>query len=234
MKIISPSHIFASTKFALVAATAAAITFALVYVTIEPSITHSQEVFTIQATVTGESAFLVPPSDVTMVGTLNGLTGGQATGTTQFVVQSNSTGGYEVQMSFENNGSGEAMLGDLTADTSLRDYGGDSAGEPSKGYVASTAAQFAYTVTSSTTSDTDPSFFHDGTASCNDALQTSQATTCWKAPSTANFKIADRNSPATTGATSTIMFNVTIPNSVTPVPSAETYTATATLSLINT
>lgn len=226
------TEITLTTKLAFAASLAAVLLLAFTYVLVEPQITHSQQ-FTIEATVTGESSFLVPPTDVTMAGTLNGITGGQATGSTQFVVQSNSTGGYEVQIAFNSNGTANAMLGNTTGDESLRDYDGDVAGQPSRGYTASSAAQFAYTVTSSTTADTDDSFFHDG-ASCDDAGQTSQALTCWKAPDTAAFTIVDRNTPAPTGATSSIIFNVTIPGSVNPVPAAETYTATATLSLINT
>ena len=226
------SHITHSTKIAFTAALVAVLSLALLYTIVEPQITHSQSsTFLIQTTITGESSFLVPPSNVTMVGTLNSLTGGQATGSTQFVVQSTNSSGYEVQITFPSNGTANAMLSDLTADESLLDYLGDVGGEPSSGYSTSTSAQFAYTVTSSTTADTDQSFFESG-GSCNQGAG-SQAVTCWKAPETSPFTIVSKNSPSPAGATSTILFNVTVPNNPSPVPVAEQYTATATLSLIN-
>ena len=225
----TPSAI-ATAKQSLQIVLAIVAALALLFVLIEPQITHSQQ-FTIQTTVLAESSFTVPPSNITMAGTLNGVTGGQATGSTQFVVKSNNSTGYEVQIAFPSNGTDNAMLGDATGDESLRDYDGDVGGQPSRGYTASSAAQFAYTVTSSTTADTDLSFFHDGT-NCNQSG--TQTAVCWKSPETSNFTIVDRNTSAKTGATSTILFNITVPNNVTPVPSAETYTATATLSLVNT
>ena len=81
--------------------------------------------------------------------------------------------------------------------------------------------------------DTDLSFFHPaGAGDCGDPGANSQADVCWKAPSTTAYTIVERTGPAITGATSTVIFNVTVPNAATPVPEADTYTATATLSLI--
>lgn len=227
------SHIIQSTQVAFVSAVVIMITFAMLYVMIEPQITNGQttETFTIQATVTGESSFLVPPSDVTMVGTLNGLTGGSATGSSEFVVQSNSATGYYVEIDFFDNGTDNAMLGDATSNTAIHDYGGDVAGEPSFGISASNSAQFAYTVSSDVTSDT-PQSFRDNGSSCNEVAGTA-AGNCFKSPATTAFEIARRASSAPTGATSTILFNITVPNNPSPVPAAEQYTATATLSLFN-
>lgn len=220
---------------ALYALTASCVTVTMLFAAFflaEPAISHGQvdtATFRIRQTITSESSFLVNPSNINMTGSINGVTGGQATGTTQFVVQSNNTNGYYVEIAFFNNGTSEAMLGDVSASESLRDYDGDVAGQPSFGYTASSAAQFAYTVTSSTTADTDQSFLNDF-ADCNTGGNQTP-NTCWKAPSTAGFRIVDRSGPAITGATSTITFNVTVPSGATPVPVAETYTATATLSL---
>lgn len=202
------------------------------YLLAEPVISHGQasdtETFRIRQTILDESSFSTIPTNVTMSGDLNGVTGGNATGTTQFVVQSNNTAGYYVEIAFTNNGTPEAMIGDVSLSESIRDYGGDVGGQPSRGFTASTAAQFSYTVTSSSSLDTDPSFFHDG-SSCN--AGSSQAIACWKSPAVAGFRIVDTSAAAVTGATSTIKFNVNVPSGADPVPEAETYTATATLSL---
>lgn len=221
-------------KYAMILSVATLAFLYMAHAAAEPQITHGQadtSSFTVRQTITAESSFLVPPSNVIMDGTINGITGGQATGTTQFTVITNNASGYRVDISFEDNGTGNAMLGDVSGNTSLRDYDGDVAGQPSRGYVASTtAAQFAYTVTSSSTADTDQSFFHDG-ATCD--AGGAQTLTCWKAPAITDFTIVQRGSSALTGATSTVLFNVTIPSSPSAVLEAETYTATATLSLFN-
>lgn len=226
-------HLRQSAAYAVVASTTSVSLLFVGFFLAEPNIGHGQaqtSEFTITQTIVDETSFLVEPADVTMSGTINGVTGGQATGTTQFVVQSNNSTGYYVEIEFFDNGTPNAMLGETTLSEALRDYGGDTGvGEPSFGYTASTAAQFAYTVTSSTTADTDQSFLNNGGA-CN-AGTTQTPATCWKSPDTSPFRIVDRATAATNGATSTITFNVTVPSGATPVPSAEPYTATATLSL---
>ncbi|MCA9359122.1 hypothetical protein KC926_02865 [Candidatus Kaiserbacteria bacterium] len=228
---ITNKHLGQSAMQALVASSTIVSLLFVTFFLAEPTISHGQSdtsTFYIRQTITDESSFLVNPSNVTMAGDLNGVTGGNATGTTDFVVQSNNTAGYYVEIAFENNGTPEAMIGDVSASEAIRDYGSGLV-EPSYGYTASTAAQFAYTVTSLTSGDTDASFKNNG-AACN-AGSTQTAATCWKAPDTAAFRIVDRSASAVTGATSTIQFKVHVPSGAAPVPVAETYTATATLSL---
>ena len=227
------TYITLAVQNATVVAFGALVGFAVLFGVLEPRITHSQEdtsEFIIQQTITAESSFLVEPADVTMAGDIGGVTGGQATGTTQFVVLTNNAAGYYVDIAFFDNGTPEAMIGDVTASEAIVDYEGDVTGEPSFGYTTSASAQLAYTVTSSSTLDTDQSFLNDGSA-CNAGGV--QAVPCWKAPDTAPFTIVQRNTEAGTGATSTVQFNVTVPSGATPTPVADTYTATATLSLYN-
>ena len=229
------THITHQSIYSAVFAAAGLVFLFMLATAAEPQLTHSQEAasstFTIRQTITDESSFLVPPSNVVMNGTINGITGGQATGSTQFVVQTNNAAGYRVDISFENNGTANAMLGDVSDSEAIRDYDSDAGGQPSFGYVASTtAALFAYTVVSTTTSDTDQSFLENG-ALCDQSGGDDFNLACWKSPDTSAFTIVQRGGSAITGATSTVLFNVTVPNGANPVPEAETYTATATLSL---
>lgn len=222
-----------SAFYALVASVSIVSMLFMVFFIAEPSISHGQidsNEFYIRQTITDESSFLVQPSNIDMAGDINGVTGGNATGTTYFVVQSNNAAGYYVEISFEDNGTPVTMLGDESGSESIRDYDGDVGGEPSFAFVASSSSQFAYTVTSSTTDDTDGSFLHNGSA-CNASTNDGLGINCWKEPTVAGFRIVDRDSAAVTGATSTLQFKVHVPNSAIPVPQAETYTATATLSL---
>lgn len=220
---------------ALYAVTSTGVIISLLFATfflIEPSISHGQAdtaTFRVRQTITDETSFLVNPTNVDMAGNINGVTGGNATGTTQFVVQSNNSTGYYVEIAFFDNGTEQAMLGDVSASEALRDYSGDVGGQPSKNFTASTAAQFAYTVISSSTADTDDSFDYTGT--CNQAATNNADGTCWKSPTTTAFRIVDKGSASVTGATSSIQFKVNVPSGAVPVPQAETYTATATLSL---
>jgi len=207
----------------------------VMHVMAEPQLTHSQTLadtsdeFTIRQTITDESSFSFQPTDVVMAGSINGITGGQATGTTEFAVQTNNSAGYRVDIGFFDNAGDQAMLGDTNADDAILNYLGDVGGEPSFGYTANAAAQFAYTVESVVGTDTDQSFLNDGT-NCN--AGGGSAVPCWKAPDeVTDFTIVQRGAPALTGATSTIIFNVTVPNAAVPIPEADTYTATATLSL---
>ena len=224
-----------SATYAFVASLTAVALMGMTYFMVEPAITHGQEAtsneFTIQQTITDENSFQVV-GDVVMNGPINGVTGGNATGTTQFVVLSNNSAGYTVEIDFEYGvGQNEAMVGDESGSEAIRDYGGDAAGpEPSANFTASSAAQFAYTVVASSSTHVDPSFLSSG-GLCNVGLGSQEPDTCWKAPQDTGYQIIDTSVATPQGATSTLQFKVNVPNAATPTPLAETYTATATLSL---
>lgn len=227
------------TQSALYAVTSAAVIVTLLFATFllaEPQITRGQTevdnaTFFIRQTITDETSFDVPPPNVTMQDTgINGITGGNATGTTQFVVVSNNADGYYVNIRFFDNGTGEAMQGDADDGSEITDYAGDVGGEPSYNFITTGAAQFAYTVMSSTTSNIDQSFQHNGTNECNTGSNTTPGF-CWKSPAVADFRIINRTIAAVDGATSSIQFKVSVPAGATPTPTAQTYTATATLTL---
>jgi len=217
--------------FAILASlTIVALSFAS-FILAEPQIGHTQveESFLITQVITGEATFLVDPTDVTMDGAINGITGGRATGTTQFVVQSNSTGGHRVDITFGPNSGQYAMIGDATGSEDIVDYEGATSAPTFAFATSSVNAQFAYTVTSSTTDDTALAFQNDD-LDCGQTGGTA-VDVCWMTPSTTAFTIVDRGTPAPTGATTSIKFRVDVQSGISNVPTAEGYTATATLSL---
>ena len=207
-------------------ATAALLILAVSFTLVEPQVMRAQtNTFKITQSVTAEISFLATSSAVTMVGPLTGITGGNATGTTFVVVQTNSAGGYNMTLAFSNT---PAMRGDATGNTGIVNYGTTT--EPTFNFVASSSAVFAYTVNASTTADLDQSFRNNGSV-CN-AGAAWTANTCWMGASTTGFQIINRLVAATTSATTTLQFRVNIPNNPSPALQSDTYTATATLTAV--
>lgn len=207
---------------------ALAVTLMLVvtFMLFEPAVTRgaapANDTFTIRQQITDEISFLVPAADVTMNGTIAGLTGGSATGSTFAVVRTNSLGGYLMTIAFSGT---PAMRGETTASTGIVNYGTTT--EPTFLLAASSSAVFAYSVAASTTADVDQSFRHNGT-SCN-AGALSSSTNCWMGASTTGFQIINRTSAAGQGATTTLYFRVVVPLNPSPTVDEDFYTATATL-----
>lgn len=202
------------------------------YVLVEPTMGRAaataSEVFTITQEITDEISFQAV-TDVTMVSSIQGVTGGYATGTTYAVVRSNSNSGYTMDIAFANS---PAMRGSSTLSTAIRNFATSSTQtQPSFIFVASTSSQFGYTVAASTTSDLDPSFLNDGT-NCN-AGAGYTANRCWMTPSTTNYRIIDRDTAANDGATTTLTFHIQVPNNPSPALEEDFYIATATLTATN-
>jgi hypothetical protein len=209
--------------------------FALIlmsYFLVEPRVGRAQDTsgpFTISQVITGETSFVVDAVNTTLTGSLNGITGGTANGSTTVVVQTNSPTGYTMTIAFFNNGTPQTMLGSSTASESIRDYPAVG-GQPTFLFsTASTAAVFAYTVSAADSSDLDQSFLDNGSA-CNTGSGFT-ADRCWMEPMVSSFQIVDRDTDAVTGATTTLHFRVHVPNNPNPGLVADTYIATATLTV---
>lgn len=227
-------HFIHSFADALVATLLLVSLLGMSYFVIEPSVGRAQDTsgpFTISQQITGETSFLVDAANTTLSGSLNGITGGTANGSTTVVVQTNSPTGYTMQIAFFDNGTPQTMLGRVTGSESIHDYPASSSQPTYTFSTASTSAVFAYTATAADTSDLDASFLNNGSSACNTGSARSSYDQCWMEPTVASFQVIDRDTDATTGATTTLHFRVHVPNNPTPGLVVDTYTATATLTV---
>jgi hypothetical protein len=223
------ASIVTSWQFAVVSIVILALTFSVFEPTISRAAASATDTFVVRQQITDEISFLVTASDVNMVGSIQGVTGGHATGSTYAVVRSNSNSGYTLDIAFSSN---PAMLGTSTLSTAILNFATSGTQmQPSYAFTASTAAQFGYTVSASTSSDLDPSFLNDTTI-CNSG-STYTANTCWMTPSTTAYRIVNRTTAAPSGATTTITFRVTVPQNPSPSVEEDYYVATATLTATN-
>ena len=215
---------------ALMVATTCVLLATFLFTLLEPALSLGQvnSTFTITQQIDGEISFTIPPTNITMTGAIQGITGGNATGTTQAVVRTNQNNGYNMTIAFSTT---TAMRGLISSSTAIRDYGTSTAAEPTFTFNASTSAQFAYTVTATTSTDLDPSFLNNG-AACN-VGSTMTTDRCWKGPATSTFMIVNRTTSAGGGATTTIKFVVNVPSNPSPALVQDTYQATATLTATN-
>ena len=210
----------------LIGTIAGCLILAICFLGLEPRVGQAiTNTFTISQSITSEISFLASSTGVSMTGPIAGITGGNATGSTYVVVQTNSAGGYNMNISFSGT---PAMRGNATGNTGIVNYGTTS--EPTYNFFASSSAVFAYSVLASTTADLDQSFLNNGNA-CNTGAG-STANTCWMGPSTSNFQIVNRLVAATTSATTTLVFRVNVPSNPSPALQSDTYTATATLTAL--
>ncbi len=199
------------------------------FFTFEPSIGLSQETFTVSQTITDEISFLVAPADVSMTGTIAGLTGGYATGTTVAVLSSNDAQGLTMTLVFSSttamklNGASSTINNYSPTATTAPDFlwVDNSAGQP---------AEFGYTVRASTTGEVDLSFRNDG-AACN-VGSNEDNDRCWQNPSTTPETIISTTA-ATPSSTTTIKFKVAVPNTPSPTLPTGVYVATGTLTATN-
>lgn len=231
---MNTQHIINSSTLALFAALTAVAVLVASFFLVEPQVGQAVigTPFTIKTTITDEISFLVQAQNVVATGTINGITGGTANGTTTAVVRTNSNTGYNMSIAFANNGTANAMRGDVSLSQSIIDYPA-SGTEPTFTFsTANPAAVFGYTVTANDQTDIAQAFLDNGSA-CNKPAGSYTADRCWMEPKTTGYQIINRTSAADTGATSTISFRVYVPNSPVPALVADVYTATATLTALN-
>lgn len=231
-------HIAYSARYALIATT---LVFALAlfsFFTFEPSVGRAlTDSFTVTQTVSNEISFSTPASDVTMVGTITGLTGGNSYGTTTVVVKTNNALGYNMTLHFATTTSGEAMQASSTA--YINDYT-PTAGDVAQGNLpdfvwvdnaSGQAAEFGYTVFASSSADVVAAFLNDGGSTCGSGSNTSNR--CWANPTTSPKSIISTASPTPgSGSTTTIQFKIAAPNPPSPLLPTGTYIATGTLTAV--
>jgi hypothetical protein len=218
---------------AVVAAILLAVLAIATYMAFEPVVSRSQsatDTFLVQQTITGEISFKIVTGDVTMNGSVNGLTGGYATGTTHAVVQTNDPDGYTMTLKFPFATTSGMQAN--TASTFINNYTPATPGTPDFTWVdnaPSGASEFGYSVSASTTADLAQEFKDNGTV-CGGAGSADNIAKCWMNPSTTAQTIVNRSSgSAATGATTTIRFKVAVPSNPLPALDDDIYTATATL-----
>lgn len=211
------------------------------YFVIEPQIGQavSSGPISVVQEIGAEISLAVDSSSVTASGTINGISGGNATATIQTVVRTNNTTGYYMDISFADSDSdGTIMRRDLggTYSASIKNYATSTYNTmvtPAYGFsFASTASMFAYTVTASDTNDIAQNFLHNGSTLCGTGSGTT-ADQCWMAPTTTAYRIIDTGAPASTGATTTVKFRIYVPNNPDPAVENGFYTATATVTAVN-
>jgi hypothetical protein len=191
---------------------------------LEPQLANAvEDQFTVTQAVTSEISFLTTATDINL-GSIAGLTGGTSSGQTQVVVSTNAASGYTMTIKASNT---PAMKGNVTLG-SIADYTPAAAGVPDYTFSVPSSAEFAYTISASTTSDLAQKFLDNGSNACNTgSADTTGSTSCWYGLSTAATSTITRTSatPAS-GATTTIYFQLQAnPASVTQ----DIYVATTTL-----
>ncbi len=227
------THLFDSAQIALLLTVFIGALGALTFFTAEPSIGRSAgEVFEVHQTVSGAISFLASSTDVTMVGTLDGLTGGTSYGTTTARVRTNNSAGYQMVVTFA---STAPMIRDGGGGyISTYRYSTGTASYPSGFDTAVGNAQIGFTVNASNTSDISPVFTHSGTLCGTSNNGSFTVNNCWRGASSTNVSastqliLTSAPTPAS-GSTSTVQFRITIPNNPNPAVPDGTYTATATL-----
>jgi len=218
-----------------IAATSAALVFTLslgLFFAFEPAVTFGQtDEFTVQASIAGELSFVTTADDITLTPAIPGLTGGFANGSTTVAVNTNNPAGYSMTIVFDDV---TAMQQDSGTST-VPNYAPVGGATPDYDFaMAAGEAGFGYTVFSNTNAgDTDSAFLNNGSDTCGTG-STGTLGKCWfnAADATVAANIVNRTSPTpSTGATTTLAFQVGVGANPNPALPTGTYTATTTLTI---
>ena len=163
---------------------------------------------------------LTSTGDVSLLPSIGGVSGGYATGTFIATVTTDSPGGYQLQISAQNNPAmqGAGTISDLVPDTAAPDF---------SFAVEATEAFFGFSPEGADIVQR----YLDNAGSCNQSGGSDTADRCWDGLSTSNQTISlsnDSNHP--TGTDTTIKFQVGVGGSVGLAPG--TYVATTTITAI--
>lgn len=226
------THIFNNTRYALVTAALILMLAIVSFFAFEPAMVWSQGAnphdFVVSQTISDEVSFVVEAADVTMDGSIQGLSGGYATGTTYAVVTTNNPTGYTVTLAFTDNATDHSM--DSAAGDYISDYtpagGSGTADYDWVDNASGGSAEFGYTVRASTSADV-AAIFKDTAGTCGSGTAAA-VNKCWTNPTTSATTIIS-SAAARTLATSTIKFKVAVPNNPSPALPSGVYTATGTL-----
>lgn len=231
-------HIVRVLKLSLVETVAAALILTLGFMYIEPTVGQAAsdtDQFTVTQTVTGAIAFQTDLVDVSMVGSLNGLTGGTSYATATARVTTNNASGYNMTISFS---STTAMVRDADqTEKAIYNYvNSTNTASYAAGFDTSpNNAQFGFSINASNTAEISDVFTGDAGTVCGSGEGTTFTLfDCWRGASstdeTATTELINTSGPTnSSGSTSTVLFRVHIPNGPNPSVPDGTYTATATL-----
>lgn len=207
-----------------------------VFLVAEPQVGRAvTDEFTVTQVVSDAISFSQIANDVSMEGTLDGLTGGTSLGTTTVRVRTNNASGYTMTIQFSSttamgrNGGGGRIPNFV--------YATSTAGYPSGFSTTPANAQFGFTVNASSTSEISDVFTHSGSLCGTGNNGSFTVNNCWRGASTtdAAFETELINSAGPTpasGSTSTVQFRITIPANPSPAVPNGTYVATATLTAL--
>lgn len=208
---------------------------AIAFIALEPVISRAvSDDFTVTQTITGAIAFAQNPGDIAMNGTIDGLTGGTAYGTTSARITTNNATGYNMTISFS---STTAMIrngAENNAEILNFQYSTGTADYPS-GFDTSVAyAQIGFTPFASTTSEVSDVFTDTGGVCGTNNNGSFTIFNCWRGASTTDAggttELINTSGPTpASGSSSTVTFRITVPNNPNPAVPSGTYVATATL-----
>ncbi len=182
--------------------------------------------FLVTQTISTEIAFSTPAADVTMSNPIGSITGGNADGSTYFIVKTNNAAGFTLTA----NASTQPAMQRVGGGYSIPDYATSSS--PTDYNFANAPAgssHFGFSYAASSSADVHPDFLNDGASSCASG-STSTVGKCWRGFSgTTPITLFSSSAPTpNSGATSTMSFKVSVGASNAQL-AAGTYQATITL-----